>query len=79
MVDRLDGLRHDVIVGSDDDDSDIGHLSTTGTHRCKCFVPRSIQESDRPAVTQFYVVSSDMLCDTTGFTCDDIGFTNTIQ
>ena len=40
------GLRHDIVIGSDYDNSNIGNLSPTGTHRGKGFVSRGIQEGN---------------------------------
>ena len=72
MCDGLFGLRHDGIVGCDDDDGDIGNLSTTGTHGCEGFVTRSIEEGDTLATLQLDVVGTDVLGDTTRLTCDDV-------
>ena len=33
VVDRLLGLRHDAVVGGDDDDGDVGDLGAAGAHR----------------------------------------------
>ncbi len=32
VVQRLDRLGHDAVVGRDDEDGDVGHLRTAGTH-----------------------------------------------
>ena len=66
------GLRHDVVVGSDDDDSDIGHLCTTCTHSGEGFVTRCIEEGDVTTILKRYVVSTDVLRNTTSFTCDNV-------
>lgn len=52
MVDRLDSLRHDGIVGRDDDDGYICHLGTTGTHSGKGRVTRRIEEGDMLAILE---------------------------
>ena len=46
VVERLDGLRHDAVVGGDDEDRDVGHLRTTGTHGRERLVTRGVDEGD---------------------------------
>ena len=79
MVDGLLGLWHDTVVGSNDDDSDIGHLCTTGTHGCERFVTWSIKEGHLAAVFECNMVGTNMLCDTTGLTCNDIGAADVVE
>ena len=48
VVERLDGLRHDAVVGRDHEDRDVGDLGTTGTHGGERLVTRGVDEGDRP-------------------------------
>ena len=69
VVDRLDGLRHDTIIGCNNEYRDIGRLCTTHTHRGEGFVSRCIEEGDDSVFVIYidlYLVSTDGLCDTTG-------------
>ena len=79
VVDGLLGLRHHAVVGSDDDNSNIGHLGTTGTHGSKCLVSRSIEEGDSTAVVQLHRVGTDVLGDTTGLTGNDVGIADIVE
>ena len=42
VVDGLKGLGHDAVVGCDDDDNDVGHLGSAGTHAGEGFVARGV-------------------------------------
>ena len=44
VADRLFGLRHDAVVGRDDQHRDVGHVGTAGTHFGERFVARRIDE-----------------------------------
>ena len=79
MVDGLDGLRHDAIVSCHNDNNDIRYFRTTSTHGSKRFVTRSIEERDFLAIWQIYVISSNVLSDTTCFTSDNVGTTNIVE
>ena len=79
VVDGFLGLRHDVVVGSNDDDGNVGDLSTTGTHSRESLVTRSIQEGDVAAILQLHVVGTDMLCDAARLTCDDIRLADIVE
>ena len=79
MVDGLDGLRHDIVVGSHDNDNDIGDLGTTGTHCGESFVTRSVEERDVLSVLEFHVVGTDVLGDTTSLTGDYVGVADIVE
>ncbi len=49
VIDSFEGLRHDAVIGSDDNDDDVGDLGAARTHTGKCFVARGIQEDDLAA------------------------------
>src|SRR6478736_5794113 len=44
VVERLDRLRHDAVVGRDDQDRDVRHLRATGTHGREGLVTRGVDE-----------------------------------
>ena len=46
MVDRLHRLRHDAVVGGDDEHDDVGHLGAARAHRGEGGVAGRIDESD---------------------------------
>ena len=79
MVDRFDCLWHDIIVGSHNDNRDIRHLGTTGTHGGKSLMARRIQERDTTPALQLHVVSTDVLRDTSCLTGNYVCITDVIQ
>jgi len=79
MVDSLDCLRHDAVVGRHNDDGDVCHLRTTGTHRCKRLMTRCVEECDPLTVRKLYVVCTDMLCDTSGLTGNHVSVTDVVE
>ena len=79
MGDSLLGLRHDGVVGRDDDDGQVGHLGAAGTHGGKGLVTRGIQEGDPATVGQFYVVGTDVLGDTTRLAGNHVGIADVVQ
>ena len=79
MVDGLNRLRHHGVVSRDDDDGEVGHLGTAGTHGREGFVTRGIKEGDMTAVFQLHVVRADVLGDSTRLTGDDVGLADVVQ
>ncbi len=79
MVDCLDGLGHDVVVGGHNDDTEVGHLGTTGTHGCERLVAGGIEECDMTAIGELDVVCADMLCDTPGFAGNHVGLADIVE
>ena len=79
MVDGLDCLGHHCVVGCHYDDGDVGDLGTAGTHRREGLVTGSVKEGDVTAVRKLHVVSSDVLGDTAGLACDDVGLADVVQ
>ena len=65
MRNSLLGGRHDRVVGCNDDDGDIRHLSTTGTHGGESLVTWGVKECYLASVRQLYVVCTDVLSNTT--------------
>ena len=78
MVDRLDGLRHDAVVGSHDQDDDIGHLGASGTHSRKGGVARGIDEGDL-AVVDHDLRSADGLGNAARLAGSDAGVTDGVE
>ena len=78
MVDRFLGLRHNAVVRSDDDDTDIGHLRAAGTHCGKRFVARRIQERDLLALDTD-LIGADVLRDAAEFTFDNPRLPDRVQ
>ena len=68
--DRLLRLRHDAVVGRDDEDGDVGHLRAAGAHRGERLVARRVEERDLPAV-DVDLVRADVLRDAARFGRDD--------
>ena len=66
VIDGFERLRHDAIVGRDNEDHDIGDLGAAGAHAGERFVAGSIDEDDLLAVL-FDVISADVLGDAAGF------------
>ena len=79
MCNSLLGSRHDRVVGSDDDNRNIGNLSTTGTHSGKRLVTRGIEECNPTAVLKLNIISTDMLGNTTSLTSDNICLTDIVE
>src|SRR4051812_39580232 len=69
VVERLDRLRHDAVVGRDDQHDDVGDLRAPCTHRGERLVTRGVDEGDRPLVVLQLgddLVGADVLGDPTG-------------
>ncbi len=78
MVNRLDGLRHDTVIRRDNQDRDIRHLRAAHTHRGKRLMARRIQECNLSSIDA-YNGRTDMLCDSSGFSCRHLGLTDRVQ
>ena len=79
MGDRLDRLRHDAVIGRDDEHDDIRHLGAAGAHRREGGVAGRIDEGHRQAVRRRDLIGADMLGDAAGFAGDDIGMADRIE
>ena len=79
MVDGFFGLRHHVVIGSYDDNGNIRRFGTAGTHGGKRLMTRSIEERYLTSVFQRHVISTDVLCNTTGFTGNNIRLTDIVE
>jgi hypothetical protein len=49
VVDGLEGLGHDAVVGGDHDDHDVGDLGAAGSHAGEGFVAGGVEEDDLAA------------------------------
>ena len=78
VVDGLNGLGHDAVVGSHHQNGDIGAHRAAGTHRGKGGVARGIQEGDGIAV-HIHGISADVLGNAAGLTGGDGSLPDGIQ
>ena len=79
VVDGFLGLGHHIVVGGNDDNGDVGDLCTASTHGGERFVTGGVEEGDGAAIFEADIVGTDVLCDTTGLTGDDIGVANVVE
>src|SRR3954471_6605716 len=82
VVERLDRLRHDAVVGGHDQHHDVGDLGATGTHRGERLVTRGVDEGDRTLVALQLgddLVGADVLGDATGLAGGDVGVPQRVQ
>ena len=79
MVDRLDRLRHDRIVGGDNENDDVGDVGTARTHLGKGLVARRIDKGDGVAGLRADLVRADMLRDAAGFAGRHIGAADRVE
>ena len=78
MVDGFYSLRHDTVIRSDNQNGNICDICPSCTHCGERFVSRCIEEGN------FLAVASDLICtdvlgDTAGFACGDVGVTDVVQ
>ena len=76
--DRFVRLRHDAVVGRDDEDRDVGDLRAARAHRGERFVTGRIDERDL-AIVVLDGVRADLLRDAAGFAGGDVGLTNLVE
>ena len=81
MVDGLNRLWHDAVIGGDNQDGQVGGLRTAGTHGGKGLVTRGIQEGNGALAIHVNrgLVSTDSLGNTAGLAGCLIGLTDGIQ
>ncbi len=73
MADGLNRLRHDRVIGSNNQNHDIGDLRTARTHFGKCGVARGIDEGDLRTGCHGDLIGTDMLGNATGFAAGNVG------
>ena len=79
VTDRLLGLRHDRVIGGDNDDGEVSDLSTPRTHGRKGLVTRCIDEGHTGTVFELYAVRTDVLGDAARLTVDDVGLADVVK
>ena len=78
VMDRLDRLRHDAVVGRDDQHHDIGHLGAARAHGGERGVARRVDEGDLLAVA-LDLIGADVLGDAARLAGDDIGLADRVE
>ena len=78
VIDRFLRLRHDAVVGGDDEDDDVGHLRAAGTHHREGFVARRVEEDDLPAAL-LDVIRADVLRDAARLAARDVGLADGVE
>ena len=79
VTDRLHRLRHDLIVGGDDQHHDIGDLGPAGAHRRERLVAGRVEEGDPLTSRQLHVIRADVLGDPAGLAGDHVRLANVVQ
>ena len=79
MVYCLYGLRHHMVIGCDHHNNHIGDLGSSCTHGGEGLVTGRVKECNVSAVWKVDFVCAHMLCDTAGFTCDDVGVSYVVK
>ena len=79
VPDRLDRLRHDAVVGGDDEHDDVGDLGAARAHRGEGRMARRIDERDLRASRRRHLIGADMLGDAAGLARDDVGVADRVE
>jgi len=79
VIDGLDRLLHDSVVGGHHQHDDVGHIGAPRAHFGKCRMARRIDEGDPLPVGPGHLVCADMLGDAAGFMGRHIGLAHGIQ
>ena len=78
VLDRLDGLRHDAVVGRHHQDHDVGRLRAARAHRGEGGVARGVEEGD-DALRRLDVIGADVLGDAAGFAGRHLGAADVVE
>ena len=78
MRDGLSRLRHDAVVGGDDEDGDVRHLRAARPHGGERLVAGCVEERDLAPV-DVSLVRADVLRDPTGLGLDDRRLTDRVE
>lgn len=78
MVDRLDRLRHDAVVGRHHEDDDIGDVRAASAHRGERFMTGCVDEGD-PTSVLLRDGRTDVLRDATSFGGGDTGLADGVE
>jgi hypothetical protein len=82
VVERLDRLRLDAVVGRDDQHHDVGDLGTAGAHGGERLVTRGVDEGDLADTALdgvVHLVGADVLGDAAGLALDDVGLADRVE
>ena len=79
MVDGLDGLRHDAVVGGHDQDHDVGRLSPARAHGGEGLVARRVEEGDAAVGGRVHLIGSDVLRDSAELALGDLGGSDGVE
>ena len=78
VMDRLDRLRHDRVVGRHHQHHDVRHLRATGPHGGEGRMARRVEEGERRAV-HVDLIGADMLRDPARLARDDLGLADRVE
>ena len=79
VANRLDRLRHDAVVGGDDQHDDVGDLRAARAHGGEGGVAGRVDEGDRLAAGRDDLIGADVLGDAAGFARHDIGVADRVE
>ena len=80
VVDRLHRLRHDAVVGGDDEHDDVGDAAGAGAHGGERLMARRVEERDGAAVVaDDRLVGADVLRDAAGLAGDDARLADRVE
>src|SRR5659263_616810 len=79
MINGFFSLRHNSIVSCNNNYCNVGYLCTTGTHSSKCLMTWCIEECYLASILEDDTICTDMLSNTTGFTCNYIGVPDIVE
>ena len=78
VVEGLDGLRHDPVVGRDHQDDDVGDLGAARSHGGERLVTRCVDERDL-TIASVHLVGADVLGDAAELTRDHVGLADRVE
>ncbi len=73
MIDGFHRLRHDTVIGRDDEHDDVRHLGAAGTHGGERLVARRVDEGHQAAARHRHLVGADVLRDAAGLAGRHVG------
>ena len=79
VVDRLDGLGLDPVIGGDNQNDDVRHLGAARAHGRERLVARRVEEGNLAAGAELHPVGADMLGDAAGLVAGDIGLAQRVE
>ena len=79
MINGLNRLRHNGIIGSNNQNHNIGNLRAARSHRGKGCVTGRVEKTQHSAPCGLDLIGTYMLRDAPSFASDDLGVSNRIQ